>query len=122
MLLKSLLIACLNLSLALSMFAQASGTAADPLSGTWTGEPSGVVFELKFDGKGTVSGTVTPKPGPIKGTFDPKTGALKIEGDTTAPDGTPCRFVIEGKVDNGTATGTAICGSQKVGDFRITKQ
>src|SRR5687767_10514881 len=106
--LKSLLITCLVLVSAISIFAQARGTA-DPISGTWTGTPEEVVFELKFDGKGEVSGRVTPQPGAVKGTFDPKTRVLRIAGDTTAPDGVACRFVIEGKVENGIASGTATC-------------
>ncbi len=38
-------------------------------------------MELTFDGKGTVSGTLSglPSPGEIRsGTFDPQTGALKL--------------------------------------------
>lgn len=52
--------------------------AADPISGTWADDHA-VVFELKFDGKDGVSGTVSPNESVIeKGTFDPKTGALKL--------------------------------------------
>ena|SRR5688572_4560417 len=119
-------IQCLTTSLAL-LFAVASfgqsGALADPISGTWTGEPEGVVFELKFDGESTVTGMVTPQPGVLKvGTFDMKTGALKLEGDTIAPDGVPCRFIMEGKVENGVATGVATCGTVKVADFKIVRK
>lgn len=95
----------------------------DTMSGRWTGDPAGVVWDLKFDGKGGVTGMVTPQPGPIKkGTFNSKTGALRLEGDATGPDGQKCRFVMEGKIEKGVATGTAVCGTRKVGDFKLTKK
>lgn len=109
--------------MAVSLFGQTRGAPPDPISGTWTGEPDDVVFELNYDGKGGVSGRVTPQPGEIKrGTFDPKTGAFKLEGDTVNPAGNPCRFVIEGKIENGVAAGVATCGTQKVGDFKMTRR
>ena len=121
--LKSLLIACFVLFSAVVILAQSGSATSDPITGTWTGTPREVTFALKFDGKSTVTGTVVPQPGAIKkGTFDPKTGDLKLEGDTKTADGTPCRFVIEGKVDNGVATGTARCGDKKVADFKMTKK
>jgi len=125
---RSLLIACFVLLSAVSIAAQSPGAAADPISGTWTGEmgPDAttrypVTMKLKFDGQ-TISGTVTgpPEPGEIKtGTFDPKTGALKLEVDVKG-DGTVSRFVFEGTIVNGTATGR-VSGSNQTGDFKITK-
>lgn len=121
--LKSLLIVAFVFLSAIAIFAQSGTTASDPITGTWTGEPSDVTFELKFDGKENVSGTITPQPGEIKkGTFNLKTGDLKLEGDTTAPDGTQCRFIVEGKVENGVASGSAHCGDIKVGDFKMTRK
>ena len=105
------------------LWPQGAQPAPDPITGTWSGQPPGVVFELQFDGKHKVSGKVTPQPGLIKkGTFDRKTGVLKLEGDGWGPDGSPCRFVIEGKVDDAKATGTEACGNKKVADFSVTKQ
>ncbi|HZS46824.1 MAG TPA: hypothetical protein VFC63_17255 [Blastocatellia bacterium] len=121
---KSCLICCFVLLSAVALFAQSGSKAGDPISGTWRGEPQGVTFELRYDGKSAVTGMVTPQPGEIKkGTFDSKTGALRLEGDATPPDGGPqCRFVIEGKVENGVASGTAVCGETKVGDFKMTRE
>jgi uncharacterized damage-inducible protein DinB len=112
-----------------SMLAQSGGTAADPMSGTWTGQmgPSGgtlnpVTMELKFDGTGAVSGTITGptlSPGDIKvGTFDPKTGALKLE--VTVKDGGNTVAFLEGTIVQGTATGRVNVGNQ-TGSFRITR-
>jgi uncharacterized protein (DUF2147 family) len=121
--LKGLLIACFVLLSAMAILAQADA-AKDPITGTWTGTPGEVTLSLKYDGKNTVTGTVVPAPGEIKkGSFDPKTGALRLEGDAKNPnDGAECRFVLEGKVENGTATGTASCGDQKIADFKMTRK
>ena len=82
-------IACCVLLCAATSGAQTRGAKPDPLSGTWTGELSphpertiAVTMQLKFDGKGAVTGTVSGLPNPAdvkKGTFDPKTGGLKLE-------------------------------------------
>lgn len=103
--------------------------AADPISGTWTGDMGvndttryPITMKLKFDGKSVVSGTVTgpPLPGEIKtGTFDPKTGALKLEVDVK-DDGAVVRFVFEGTVVNGTATGR-VSDNNQTGNFKIKK-
>ena len=61
----------------------------DPISGTWTGDiglylsPRHIKFDLKFNGKSAISGTITgPGAADFKtGTFDPNTGALKLEVD-----------------------------------------
>src|SRR5581483_6534075 len=85
--LKSMLIACFVLLTAVPLAAQSPG--ADPVSGAWKLDGGGGGLELKFDGKGAVSGLVNPgsqSPGEIRtGTFDPKTGALKLEGDIKGP-------------------------------------
>jgi ankyrin repeat protein len=98
--------------------------SADPITGTWTDEQR-VVFELKFDGEGGVSGTVSPNASAIEnGTFDPKTGILRLEGEATLADGDKYRFVIEGKVDKGTATGTYNFRSLREdnGVFNVTRK
>src|SRR5690349_7003325 len=104
--LKTLLLICFVLSSAVSLAAQSGGTTADPVSGTWKRDNGGGGLELKFDGKGAVSGLVNPDsqtPGEIKtGTFDPKTSALTLEGDIKGPDGSMHHFLIEGKVAQST--------------------
>jgi len=126
--LKNLVIAgCVVFSAAASP-AQSGGGAADPISGTWTGDigltltqRSPIKFELKFDGTATIKGTVTgPGPAEFKsGTFDLKTGALKLEVEVKEGDG-PKHFVFEGTAVNGTATGRVNDGTQ-TGSFRITR-
>jgi uncharacterized damage-inducible protein DinB len=127
--LRSLLLVCFILLPAVSLFAQTSGVAADPISGTWTGYMGpgatpqfAITMELKFDGKAAVSGTLVglPSPGEIKlGTFDPQSGALKLQA---APQGdSAIRLVLEGTVVLGTATGR-VSGDNQIGSFKITKK
>jgi len=119
---RSLLIACLVLVFAASGSAQTPGTAADPISGTWKGDlglsetsRNPFTMELKFDGKGAVSGTVLgPGTFQIKtGSFDAQTGALKLEVGTV-------NFVFMGTAVSGTATGQ-VMGNKETGTFRMTK-
>jgi hypothetical protein len=124
------MICCVLLS-ATSMAAQSPGAKAkaDSITGTWTGElvrpsPSSAIritMELKFDGKSSVSGTVSglPNPADVKaGTFDPKTGALKLQlgirGDSAV------LLVLEGTVVKGTATGRF--NGDETGEFKIAKK
>lgn len=96
----------------------------DPITGKWT-DDEGVVLELEFDGEGGVSGTVSPNASTIeKGAFDAKTGALNLEGDARGADGEIYRFVIEGKVDKDTATGTYSFRSlrEDTGVFNVTRR
>jgi len=94
-------------------FAQTAKPATtDPVTGNW-GDPKGPGFELKYDGKSIVSGTIRIVDGgnfstaPIKkGTFNAQTRALKLEGEAKKPDGTLSHFVIEGTVDNTVVAGT----------------
>ncbi|HZS09055.1 MAG TPA: DinB family protein [Blastocatellia bacterium] len=120
--LKSMLIACFVLLTAVPLAAQSPG--ADPVSGAWKLDGGGGGLELKFDGKGAVSGLVNPgsqSPGEIRtGTFDPKTGALKLEGDIKGPDGAMHHFVIEGQIAQSTITGSASFDNQKR-EVRLTK-
>ena len=118
------LMACLVLAM--------SALAQDPVSGTWRGDwgPSAndrndVTLALKFDGK-AVTGNVTGGTNvsaaiPIqKGTFDAKTGAVHMEADSRGRGGETVHFVIDGKIDRGTMTGTWNHDVRK-GDFKITK-
>jgi hypothetical protein len=84
---------------------------------------------LKYDGKSTLTGTTIWRQGgreisraPIKtGTFNPKSHTFKLEGEAKSPDdGATHRFVIEGKVENDTATGTYQLGAQK-GEFTFKR-
>jgi hypothetical protein len=127
---RRFLLACGVVLSATAVFAQAGGTTADPITGTWTGElapqdgppPASVTFELKFDGKKAVTGTFTglPDPGEVKaGTFDPETRALKLELGKL--DGEAVLIVLEGKVVNGTATGT-VKARGGGGTFKLAKK
>ena len=89
--------------------------AADTISGTWTGEwgpntfeRSQVVAQLKYDGK-AVTGTIAPGSSPVtisKGTFNEKTGALHFEAEGRGRGGARNHYVIDGKLEKGTITGT----------------
>jgi uncharacterized damage-inducible protein DinB len=98
--------------------------SADPISGTWAATlmPTGgatinVTFDLKFDGRSAVAGTVSGGPAGIvvkTGSFDPKTGWLKLAlGDSGSAktaltlEGTLANGVISGKgTDEGGGSGT----------------
>jgi hypothetical protein len=104
----------------------------DPLTGTWSGDwgPSPgdrntVTLDLKWDGKaltGNVTGgTNVSSPIPLQKTsFDAKTGAVHMEADATSR-GRTVHYVIDGKVDKGTMTGSWNHDARK-GDFKITKK
>lgn len=100
---------------------------ADSLSGNW-GDSGATFLELRFDGKGTVSGTVIwrgdggERRTSIKsGTFDATTGALKLTGEDNWPSGTVRTFVIEGTVDGDTVKGNYVFGGEK-GQFSFRHQ
>jgi hypothetical protein len=119
-------LACLLICLAVM---PALAQSADPLSGTWTGDwgPTAthrnpVTVELKWDGK-ALTGVVNPGPQAVallKASFDPKTGAVNFEADADN-HGAKVHFVIQGKVEKGTMTGSWNHDNRK-GDFRITKK
>jgi hypothetical protein len=118
---------CACLLMVASAFAQ-----GDPLSGSWSGDwgPSPgdrntVTLDLKWDGKaltGNVTGgTNVSSPIPLQKTsFDAKTGAVHMEADATSR-GRTVHYVIDGKVDKGTMTGSWNHDARK-GDFKITKK
>ena len=122
-------IACLLVFASPLAMAQSGKTVPDLISGTWTGElspmgssnPMLLTFQLKFDGKGVVTGTFTglPNPGDVKtGTFDPKTGTLKLElrkqGETAV------RITLAGTVVKGVVTGRFT--GEMSGEFRLTRK
>lgn len=114
---------------ALPPVSSAPAPATDPISGSWTGDMGlndttryPITMKLKFDGKSAVSGTVTgpPLPGEITtGTFDPRTGALKLEVDVK-DDGAVVRFIFEGTVVDGTASGF-VSDNNQTGNFKIKR-
>jgi hypothetical protein len=119
-------VACLLM--VVSVFAQGS----DPLSGTWTGDwgpsPSDrndVTLVLKWDGKAltgnVTAGTNVTAPIPLQKTsFDPKTGTVHMEADAMSR-GRSVHYVIDGKVEKNTMTGSWNHDNRK-GDFKITKK
>ena len=108
----------------------ASDRAQDAITGTWTGEflpdsrkALSVTLQLKFDGKGAVTGTVSglPNPADVKvGTFDPKNGALKLHlGAVGEPQ---VLLTLDGTVANDAATGRVTDSSGDEGKFKIARQ
>jgi hypothetical protein len=107
-----------------------TASAADPLSGSWSGDwgpsPSDrnqVTVELKWDGK-ALTGTVNPGPNAVelkKCSFDAKTGAVHMEADTKSRRGADVHYVIDGKLEKDTLSGSWNHDARK-GDFKITKK
>ena len=56
-----------------------------------------------------------------KATFDPATGAVRLETEAPTRRGGTVRYVVEGKVENGSMTGSWNHDATK-GDFKITKR
>jgi hypothetical protein len=128
---KTLQLALLAVLLVAGISCFALYAADDPLTGTWAGDwgPSDwdrnpVTVELKLDGK-NLTGTVNPGPNAIalkNATFDPKSGAVHFEADATSRrGGGQIHYVIDGKVEKGTMTGSWSHDNRK-GDFKITKK
>jgi hypothetical protein len=127
---KVLQLALWTTFLAAMLFAIPLLAADDPLSGTWTGDwgptpthRNAVTVELKWDGK-ALTGTVNPGPNAIelkKATFDAKTNAIHLEADASSRRGGQVHYVIDGKLEGSTMTGSWDHGNLK-GDFKITKK
>ena len=126
--LTTLSISCFVLLTVATAIAQTGAETKDPVTGKW-GSDGFTNLELKFDGKSSVSGLTVWRNGnryeqraAIKtGSFDAKTGALKLEGEGTRPDGVAVAYLIEGKVENDTITGTFKFGTDG-GQFTFKKQ
>jgi len=123
---KLVLNACLILLWVSSIFAQ-GGQTKDPVSGVW-GDPAGIGFDLKYDGKRKVSGTIRVENSAGKsteliknGTFNRETGELTLEGEAKRPDGVLATFVIKGKIAGDKVTGTYKF-SEAEGEFTFTRQ
>ena len=100
--------------------------STDPVTGTW-GREGRPYLELKLAGTNTITGTAIWRMdeyehrAPIKtGVFEPKTGTLKLEGEATTPEGSVVQFVIEGKIDKDTVSGTFRFG-ERSGQFSFTR-
>src|SRR5262245_6196710 len=108
-----------------------SQRGADPVSGTWTGDwgpntsdRNQVTVVLKLDGRnvtGTVQSTRPQRPEVTlqKSTFDAATGALHMEAEAQGRGGA-VRYIIDGKLTNGSITGSWNHSSGK-GDFTLKK-
>ena len=127
---KNLHIAFLAALLVVGISVSVLSAADDPLTGTWVGDwgPNSmdrnqVTVELKWDGN-KLTGTVNPGPNAVElknTTFDAKTGAVHFEADATSRRGTPIHYIIDGKVEKGTMSGSWSHDNRK-GDFKITKK
>ena len=126
---KSFFVVCLMIAVAAGSACAQQKMAADPISGTWSGDwgPSArqrtqVVLEFHFDGK-ALTGTVNPGPAAIplqKATFDPKSGVVHLEVDAIGTDGSTVHYVVDGKLDKNTMSGNWARDNGK-GDFKLTK-
>ena len=110
--------------------APAAAPSGDPLSGTWSGDwgpdardRNDVTLELKYDGT-ALTGTVNPTTQaiPLKSaSYAPDTGVVKMEADAPGRGGTTVHFMIDGKLEGNTMSGSWTHDDKK-GDFKITKK
>jgi len=122
------LLACL---IAIPVLAQ-QRSGADPLTGTWSGDwgpnqadRNQVSVDLKLEG-GAVTGIVKTANRPevplSKGTFDATARTVKMEAEAPNPrGGANVKYVIEGKLEGNTLTGSWNHDNTK-GDFKLTKK
>ena len=116
--LRCLSIVCGVLLLAGGAYAQ----QADVISGKW-GDDGVTMLDLKYDGRGGISGMATwrgngkERQTPIKtGTFDAKNNTFTLQGDAETPDGRKGPFTIRGTVTGDVIRGTFAVADNK-GDF-----
>jgi hypothetical protein len=122
------------MAIAIPMVAQQRAAAPDPLSGTWTGDwgpgpgdRNTVSVDLKWDGKaltGTVKSLQPSRPDVAlqKSTYTAASNAVHMEAELKSPrDGSMVHFIIDGKLANGTMTGSWNHDTTK-GDFKLTKK
>jgi hypothetical protein len=127
---KTISLACAMMCFALTASVGAQSKTGDPVSGSWSGDwgPSEadrntVTVELKWDGK-ALTGSVNPGPNAIalqKCAFDAKTGAVHLEADAKSRRGADIHYVIDGKIEGATMSGSWNHDNRK-GDFKITKK
>jgi len=124
---------CLLACLAIALPVLALQRGSDPLTGTWSGDwgPNAadrntVNVNLKWDGK-TLTGTVQsvnyqrPDVTLQKATFDATSGTIHMEADAPNPRGGTIHYVIDGKLANGTMSGSWNHDGRK-GDFKLKKK
>jgi hypothetical protein len=107
-------------------------SGGDPLTGSWSGDwgPSQadrnqVTVDLKLQGT-AVTGVVKTENRPevplSKGTFDATARTVKMEAEARNPrSGANVKYVIEGKLEGNTLTGSWNHDSTK-GDFKLTRK
>jgi hypothetical protein len=131
---KTLQIVTLLACIAIAVPVLALQRGSDPVSGMWSGDwgPNAadrntVNVELKLDGKnltGTVHSINYQRADVMlqKSTFDSATGTIHMEADVPNPrGGASVHYVIDGKLMNGTMSGSWNHGTSK-GDFKLTKK
>ena len=123
---------CLSVCLAIAIPLFALQRGADPISGTWSGDwgPSpgdrnNVNVDLKLEGKnvtGTVHSVGPNRPDVMlsKGSYDSAAGTIHLEADAQGRGG-KVHYVIDGKVANGTMSGSWNHEAVK-GDFKLSKK
>ena len=124
---------CLLACLAIALPVLALQRGSDPLTGTWSGDwgPNAadrntVNVNLKWDGKtliGTVQSVNYQRPDVTlqKATFDASAGTVHMEADAPNPRGGTIHYVIDGKLANGTMSGSWNHDGRK-GDFKLKKK
>ena len=125
---------CFLACLAIAIPALALQQSSDPLTGTWTGDwgPNAadrntVSVDLKWDGKALtgVVHSINYQRADVtlqKSTFDSAAGAVHMEADVANPrGGAVIHYVIDGKLANGSMSGSWNHGTSK-GDFKLTKK
>ena len=131
---NSIRLFCLLICLAMAIPVLALQRGNDPLSGTWTGDwgPNAgdrntVTVDLKWDGKaltGTVHSINYQRADVTlqKATFDAGASMVHMEADVANPrGGATIHYVIDGKLANGSMSGSWNHGASK-GDFKLTKK
>lgn len=127
------LLACL--ALVIPALAQRGPAApADPLTGNWTGDwgPNAgdrnqVSVDLKWDGKALTGVVKSVNPSradvPISNSsYAAATQTVKMEAQAVNPrTNSPVKYVIEGKLNGNTITGSWNHDASK-GDFKLTKK
>jgi hypothetical protein len=125
---------CLLAFVAVAVPTFALQRGSDPLTGTWTGDwgptpthRNTVSVDLKWDGKALtgVVHSINYQRADVtleKTTFNPSSGAIHMEADVMNPrGGETIHYVIDGKVANGSMSGSWNHGASK-GDFKLTKK
>ena len=116
--------------LAATLAAPIQAQEGHPLKGSWIGMWEGnkdagddVLLVLNWDGK-TISGIINPGTDNMKianATLDPNGWKVHIEADGKNKQGAAVHYVIDGKVEKGSMTGSWNHDNRK-GDFKLAKK